>query len=207
MPGSFRNLIQRNSQHLERGAETLLRKEFLLDSGRQELESEILNRSETIVGQLRSKPRFSEVTLQLGMLSQMILFMNLPCSTDENARKLTSFLEVIRASGPDFRVVAYEGEEIGRGPLAVTGFLNAVQIRSSFISERFQFVSSELLESKSRAKLDPKSTLYGVGALVYSRSVNDVARIWLWIWRSANGDMSGYPGLIQLQADFRQQLE
>jgi len=46
---------------------------------------------------------------------------------------------------------------------------------------------------RSPAAIDERSVPFGVASLAYSAAVNDIARIWMHLWRAAQGDMSGTP--------------
>jgi hypothetical protein len=46
---------------------------------------------------------------------------------------------------------------------------------------------------RSASAFDERSLPFGVASLSYSHSVNDIARIWLYIWSQAGGDMEGLP--------------
>lgn len=170
---------------------------FLPPDGSQKLLAQILTRMEETARQLSSQPKFSEVARQLGAISQMVLLLNLPDSARKDSRELASWLESIRWNVSLFRLVAYEGPDIAPGSQAAVDFLQEVQNRAARLSARFQQPLTPATPAAVVAPLDPKSPLFGVVSLVYSHSVNDLARIWLWIWQSANGDMSDRPEMGQ----------
>ena len=40
---------------------------------------------------------------------------------------------------------------------------------------------------------DDRSVPFAIGSLSYSRSINDVVRVWLTVWENAGGDMGYTP--------------
>jgi hypothetical protein len=46
---------------------------------------------------------------------------------------------------------------------------------------------------RSAEAFDERSLPFGVASLSYSQSVNDIARVWISIWRQAGGDVAGLP--------------
>jgi hypothetical protein len=102
---------------------------------------------------------------------------------------------VIGRNSQAFRVVVYDASEVGGSQGDVRSLLEAVRQRRKTLSERFGDVQATHSLTDGTVPLDPRSPLYGVAALVYSHAINDTARVWLWVWRSANGDMSGRPSL------------
>jgi hypothetical protein len=48
---------------------------------------------------------------------------------------------------------------------------------------------------RSPAHFDEKSVPFGVASLSYSQSVNDIARVWAYLWSRAGGDSAGQPNL------------
>jgi len=45
----------------------------------------------------------------------------------------------------------------------------------------------------SPAAFDDRSIPFAIGSLCYSRSVNDVVRVWLRVWQDAGGDVEYTP--------------
>ena len=45
----------------------------------------------------------------------------------------------------------------------------------------------------SPTSLDERSVAFGVTSLAYSQAVNDIARVWMQLWRAADGDMTDAP--------------
>jgi hypothetical protein len=193
--------MQRFMPDLERGVsrvtENLLENLLLTAPERLRLESEVLDRASEIVGKLQSRPKFREVGEDLGVLAQMIYILNLPDVEGSSADEIHALDTAVRWNSASFRVVVYDSSEPDIGAEAVRTQLREARNRRAILSERFRqsHWRATLGNSpgNSPAKLDPRSPLYGVASLVYSHSINDVARIWLWIWRAAHGDMSGRP--------------
>jgi len=193
MPNSFRRVCDRNHTELERGAKEVPSRAMLSTAGKLKLEAEILLKMASIVRQLGSQPRFSDMARQFGSLSHLVLLLNLPESTEKGASEPVVLLESIRHNVSLFRLIAYDDPDISPGSSAARDFLTEIRNRARRLGSRFPQPQNLAASAPTAAPLDPRSPLFGVAALVYSHSVNDLARIWLWIWKSANGDMTGRP--------------
>ena len=195
MPESFRRVMTRNLDSVRDGTNDFRGEKFAMASERLSLEEELLQRTATAVNKLQSRPRFSEVAKEFGALAQIMLVLNLPEVEARASDKLLALKDVIGRNSSAFRVVVYDASEIGGSHSDVTSLLETVRQRRKNLSERFGDIEATRSLTEQTVPLDPRSPLYGVAALVYSHAINDTARVWLWIWRSANGDMSGRPSL------------
>lgn len=193
MPESFRRVLSRNMDSLRNGMNEVQGAKFLMASDRLTLEEDLLQRMATTVDRLQSRPKFSEAARDFGALAQMMLLLNLPENEAGSSDKLLTFGDAIGRNSQAFRVVVYEASEIGGSRDDVRTLLKTVRQRRKRLSEPFGLEAPRL--ATTTILLDPRSPLYGIAALVYSHAINDTARTWLWIWRSANGDMSGRPSL------------
>ena len=193
MPESFRRVLSRNMDSLRNGIDEVHGAKFLMASDRLTLEEDLLQRMATTVSRLQSRPKFSEAAKDFGALAQMMLLLNLPEIEAGSSDRLLALSDVIGRNSQAFRVVVYDASEIGGSHDDVRILLETVRERRKRLSERFGLEATHL--TTTTIALDPRSPLYGIAALVYSHAINDTARAWLWIWRSANGDMSGRPSL------------
>ena len=193
MPESLRRVLSRNMDSLRNGIDEVHGAKFLMASDRLPLEENLLQRMTSTVQRLQSRPKFSEAAKDFGAIAQMILLLNLPENEAGSGDKLLSFTDVIGRNTQAFRVVVYDASEIGESLDEVRPLLDTARQRRKRLSEPFGVEATRL--ARSTIALDPRAALYGIAALVYSHAINDTARAWLWIWRSANGDMSGRPSL------------
>jgi hypothetical protein len=193
MPESFRHVLSRNMDNFRNGIEEVHGAKFLMASDRLTLEEDLLQRMATTVSRLQSRPKFSEAAKDFGALTQMMFLLNLPENEAGSSEKLFALSAVIGRNSQAFRVVVYDASEIGGSRDELSAFLETVRQRRKGLSERFSMEATRL--PAATIPLDPRSPLYGIAALVYSHAINDAARVWWWIWRSANGDMSGRPSL------------
>jgi hypothetical protein len=193
MPESFRGVMSRNMDSLGNGMNEVRAERFSLASEKLTLEEDLLQRMAATVNRLQSRPKFSETAKDFGALTQMMLLLNLPESEAGSSDRLLALSDVIGRNSQAFRIVVYDASEIGGSHDDVRILLETVRERRKRLSERFGLEATHL--TTTTIALDPRSSLYGIAALVYSHAINDTARAWLWIWRSANGDMSGRPSL------------
>lgn len=195
MPASLERLLTRFLSDLERGVIRLGEEDLLRAPERLLLEERIVGDANKLVERLRARPNFHEVAEDLGALAQMVFVMNLPDLRSNRPDQIVTLTNAVRWHSATFRLVVYDSTELSHGSEAIRDLLLQIRGRRALLSQRFgQTYLREALVGSS-LQLDPRSPLYGIASLVYSHSVNDVARIWLWVWKSANGDMSGRPSL------------
>jgi hypothetical protein len=191
MPRSFRGLLPKYSSHFVIGINRFSPQPYLKNQGREILENAILAKIEGTVNLLGARPKFSIVMEELGLLAEMVLLLNLPDLEEpvqENLLSLKSGLEINNLS---FRLVIYDSTELGRGSDSVKELLREIRSRKVLTTRWYKNYFFDKPPLDLTIPLDPKSPPFGVLSLVYSHSVNDLARLWLWIWREANGDMAG----------------
>jgi len=190
--------MSRNMDSLRDGINEVRADQFVMPSERLTLEEDVLQRMAAAVSRLQSRPKFSEAAKDFGALTQMMLLLNLPEAEADSSDKLLALKDMIGRNSPAFRIVVYDASEIEGSRDDMKKFVKTLRQRRARLSERFGEVEVAHPPAASSGSLDPRSPLYGIAALVYSHAINDTARTWLWIWKSANGDMSGRPSL-QLQ--------
>ena len=195
MPESFRRVMARNMESLRSGTQDVNPEKFLLEIHRSTLEQGVLDQTLSTVDRLRSQPKFSEVARDLGAVAHMMFLLNLPGREPSSSDKLLVLSDVIGRNSQAFRIVVYDASEVEGSRNEVRTLLETVRQRRSRLSERFSNVEVAQLPTSLTVPLDPRSPLYGIAAVVYSHAINDTARAWLWIWKSANGDMTGRPSL------------
>jgi hypothetical protein len=191
MPRSFRGLLPKYSSHLVIGINRFSSQPYLKSQRREILEQAVLAKLEETVSILGARPKFTIVMEELGLLAEMILLLNLPDLEEpvqENLLSLKSGLEINRLS---FRLVIYDSTELGLGSDSVKELLREICSRRVLVTRWYKNYFFDKSPLDLTIPLDPKSPPFGVLSLVYSHSVNDLARLWLWIWREANGDMAG----------------
>ena len=193
MPRSFRGLLPKYSLNLEIGINKFPCQLYLKGQGRMALEQRLLAKLERTANILRTRPKFSLVMEELGSLAEMVLLLNLPELEEPARENLLSLKTGLEINSPSFRLVVYDSNELGPGLDSVKELLLGIRSRRVLLTRRYKEFFFDKSSLDLTIPLDPKSPPFGILSLVYSHSVNDLARLWLWIWREANGDLAGSP--------------
>ena len=194
MPRSFRGLLPKYSSNLVLGTNRFSSQPYLDRQGRELLEQKILAQLEGTVNiLLGARPKFSLVMEELGLLAEMMLLLNLPDLEEPAREDFLSLKSGIEINSPSFRRVVYDSTELGSGSDSVKELLREIRGRRVLVTRWYKDFFFDKSPLDLTIPLDPKSPPFGVLSLVYSHTVNDLARLWLWIWREANGDMAGSP--------------
>ncbi len=193
MPESLRRVLERHRQELELGLKAQPLATSGNAAGRSQLEVDLRRRVLTIDDLLRSKPRFGDLAREMGGVARLIIYLNMPEGESLSSPQLDFVLRYIHKNSPNFPLVVYDdpGQEIG----TMEDFLHSLCRRRVQLSKRLQEAYPEGMVISSLGAYDFRSTLFGVSSLVYSHSINDIARLWLSTWKAANGDMTGRPRL------------
>ncbi len=193
MPRSFRSLLPKYFSNLEAGIDKFSCQPYLSGHGRLALEQELVTKLAGTVKLLNSKPKFSTVMEELGSVAEMVLLLNLPELPEPTRENLLSLKIGLEINSPSFPRVVYDPSELSLDLNSVKQLLQEISTRRVFITRRYREFFFDESPIDLTIPLDPKSPPFGVLSLVYSHTVNDLARVWLWIWRAANGDMAGRP--------------
>jgi hypothetical protein len=191
MPESLRGILDRHWEPMESGlgAQPLLNAAGMVEPPSLEAS---LRRKMSLIGQmLRSSPKFVNVAREFGGAARLIIYLNLPEVRTLSVEDRDFLMHYIEKNSSNFPLVVYDdpGEWVG----SMEGFLDGMRQRRRQLSERLREAYPRRLADYPLETFDARSPLFGICSLIFSHSINDIARAWLWTWRSANGDMSGRP--------------
>ena len=142
---------------------------------------------------------FSAVCEALGRIAGMVSALNHPLWGGDDAPR--------RADARRF--AAYFEERMDRFPLVFTGYQQST-LEKEGAAGLAAAIRSRYRDDEQRLRLayhpahggavrpsdfDDRSVPFAIASLAYSHAVNDVATVWINVWKRANGDLSGTPYL------------
>ncbi|MEW5806551.1 MAG: hypothetical protein AB1756_04295 [Acidobacteriota bacterium] len=153
-----------------------------------------------IVGMIGRHETFKKVIYEMGVLSHYTADLNFPVSINgEGKEHYLNFARFCYRKEKKIRIVFYGFEDSFLARKDIPSFSSEAIRRSSsnipFLKEAFLRAANG-----SETEFDDRSTLFGVAALSYSHAVTDIAKIWLYAWNEAKGDLTETPHLRTLQA-------
>jgi len=193
MPQSLKRMLDRHRQELELGLRAQPLDQSGVASGRSQLEVDLRRRAITINDLLRSKPGFGELAGEMGAAARLIIYLNMPEGESPLSPQLDFVLRYINKNSPSFPLVVYDDPVEGFSTME--DFLRGMTQRRAQFSKRLQEAYPEGMVISSLEAYDFRSAVFGISSLVYSHSINDIAKLWLSAWKAANGDMTGRPEL------------
>lgn len=176
------------------------------DEGRQEhhvspdgrgLRMRVIQQVYKVRGLLEARAPFDEVAREMGVLAHFVADANNPLQvSDDDPREgeyVLDYSRYVEENLGKFRLVfsGYRHPKLQAGD--VEGFVDLILDRSRRHYPRIgqDYIRNGRLVSSS--VFDEFSFAFGIGALATSNSVGDTARLWLWIWEGAGGDVMGLP--------------
>jgi hypothetical protein len=189
LPGSLRRILSRNQEPLEVGIASNSMESFLSPKGRDHLERKFVERLQSIADSLRVRPKFSEIAKDFGAVARMVLYLNLPAGDGITKDEVDLILRYLVQNSSCFRLVVYDVSS-SDGAEAPFQVIKEIRLRREYLSARLREAYPRRLAEYSAIETNPRSPLFGVSSLVYSHSINDLAKVWLWAWKSANGDVA-----------------
>jgi hypothetical protein len=194
LPTSLRDVIRRHRESFERGVNSLSMEAFLSSSARTQLEDRLLEKVGLTVQMLDARPRFAEAVNSLGSIAGMVLYLNLPEGRNVTKEDMQFVLDYSAQNAVDFPVVVYDRPDGNTGQF-LSDSIKAIRVRRAALSERFQIAYPQMVSEKLGDGSNPRSVLFGISSLLFSHSINDLANVWCQVWKAANGDMAGIPGI------------
>ena len=164
-----------------------------------ELSHRLSNEADAAVGMIDSHKPFSAVCEALGRIAGMVSALNHPLWGGDDAPR--------RADARRF--AAYFEERMDRFPLVFTGYQQST-LEKEGAAGLAAAIRSRYRDDEQRLRLayhpahggavrpsdfDDRSVPFAIASLAYSHAVNDVATVWINVWKRANGDLSGTPYL------------
>jgi len=189
LPTSLRDVIHRHWQSFEKGIASVSMDSFLSPPDRTRLEERLLDRVNLTIQLLDTKPRFAEVTSSLGAIASMVVYLSLPEGADLTNEDFQFLLDYGARNTANFPLVVYDRLGGNAGPDLLSDSIKAIRVRRAALSERFLMAYPEIRSERSQ-DMNPRSVLFGISSLLFSHSVNDLARLWRQVWKTANGDMA-----------------
>ncbi len=195
LPQSLRDLLHRHQESLERGINSFSLGSCLSPSARISVENRLPERLKLTVRSLESRPRFDGVAADLGAIASMVLYLNLPEGQELSKEDFRLILDYGAQNSDNFPLVVYDRIEGDAEPNSWLALIKVIRDRRARLSARFLIVRTQIASEISAGEISARSPLFGITSLVFSHSVNDVARLWCLVWKTANGDMSGMPAI------------
>jgi hypothetical protein len=157
----------------------------------QQIESEALG----LLDLLATPAPFAEVARRFGGLAHYVLDAGFPPGVGGagGARRYAHFAAFCEERRGKFPLVFYghEDPDLQRG--AWRAFAERVARRSLAEDEELARAYAAAGDPPSAEAFDDRSIPFAVGSLCYSRSINEVVRVWLAVWERAGGDMGRIP--------------
>ncbi len=114
---------------------------------------------------------------------------------EDGAGHYTHFARFVEQRMERFPLVFYGHGNFPEESLDRAGYIRQVLARSTGNDLKIAAVYARAGDPPAAAFFDDRSVPFAVGSLSYSRTVNDIVRIWLDAWNRAHGDLGRTPYL------------
>ena len=188
MPESLKTLLRQREHVLIRGVcETV--EPIPADRIRPLIDTEM----EALRNQLNGTPDFDDVVYRFGRLARLVVAAT---DWDNFAREpdapavFSDFRKYIRQRHSRFVAVFYDYSPLLFRQRQPAAYLEQMLTRCRDYTRRVEEIYRQGGSSRT---FDDRSPAFGLAALQYSHTITDIANLWLYCWREANGDMTGVP--------------
>lgn len=199
MPGSLRIALQGHRERLMRGVLQPMVEED--GAGHKPpwaegtLDVEIDARATALLEALSRRTPFGELAQDFGELAHYVLDAGFPpgMSDSDGARRYAHFSAFCESRYERFPLVFYGHEDEALDHDDYREFaLNAMQ-RARREDAELSRAYAAAGDPPDAAAFDDRSIPFAVGSLSYSRTVNEIVRVWLSVWERAGGDVGRTP--------------
>jgi len=157
------------------------------------LTEKIFEQIDTIVRMIDGHEPFKSVVYEMGLLSHYVTDLNFPLSPIGDGREYYNELaKFCTAKENKIRTVFYGFSDPFLAQKDIARFSENALKRSR---SNIPYLKDSFMRAHngSDSEFDDRSILFGVASLSYSHAVTDVAKIWLYVWNEARGDLTGTP--------------
>ncbi len=143
---------------------------------------------------LQEQTPFSRIAEQFGTLAHYVFDTGFPPGvSDDGEDRYQHFAEFCEDRRERFPLVFYGHDNEALAGQDYQGYALEVIERSRKSDRQLAYAYEKRAEHAHASDFDDRSVPFAVGSLSYSRSVNDVVRVWLTVWENAHGDMGRTP--------------
>jgi len=197
MPPTLRMALENHRTELLRGVLDPMKTEDAPSHHATEggtLDQTVAAEASKLLDMLRVKTPFSRIAEQFGTLAHYVYDSGFPPGVSEDgADRYHHFADFCEDRRERFPLVFYGHENEALAKEDYRGYALEVIERSRDSDRRLAFAYAQYAEHGHSSVFDDRSVPFAVGSLSFSRSVNDVVRVWLSVWENAPGDMSRTP--------------
>jgi len=146
---------------------------------------------------------FADVSHQLGAMAHVIGDLNNPLQVSSadprEGRYAVDYAEYVESNLDRFPLVFYGWKEpsLDEAPAGVRQFASRIAGRSRPYYRHISRAYAQDNPTPVASRFDVRSLPFGIGSLSYSHSVTDTAKVWLYVWKRAHGDLKGTPYLAR----------
>lgn len=197
MPRSLRTLLVTHREALLRGTLQPMATEGGPEHAPGLLPNRAAEGSDRLVVAVDSLEPFGRIAGRFGALAHTIADAGFPplAAGEDGAGHYTHFAKFVEQRLDRFPLVFYGHGNFREQPLDRAGYIEQVLARSAENDHKIAAVYARAGDPPAAAFFDDRSVPFAVGSLSYSRTVNDIVRIWLDAWNRAHGDLGRTPYL------------
>jgi hypothetical protein len=188
MPDSLRQILERRETILLRGFREPGRPADL-DAARRELEAALAEQRLMLAG----FPHFDDIVANFGRIARAVCELNAlrrHCPDGQASAWLDDYEPYMERKGALFVPVFYDYSPLLFTERNLPAYIDLIGVRNRDYAAR---VIDLYRRGGSSRTFDDRSPAFGLAALHYSHTITDVANVWLYCWREANGDLGGVP--------------
>jgi len=210
MPPSLRRILERHRGELMAGLREAARTEgqpgHSLVPGQKgaSTASSLESLTAKTISSIDHHRPFSTIARQMGMLAHFVCDLNNPLKvSDDDPREgdyEATYQEYVAGNLKKYPLVFYGWSDPALDLGRIAAFAESTASRSRRDYEFISRAYSSDNPAPPASRFDERSIPFGIGSLGYSRSVTDTAKVWLHVWREANGDTEGTPLMPPEQA-------
>lgn len=197
MPPSLRLALENHRTELLRGVLNPMKTEDgpehrMAASGT--LDQSVAAEAAKLLAMLQEQTPFSSIAEQFGTLAHYVFDSGFPPGVSDDADdRYHHFAEFCEDRRERFPLVFYGHDNEALARQDYRGYALEVIERSRQSDRQLAYAYEQHAGYANASAFDDRSVPFAVGSLSYSRSVNDVVRVWLTVWEAAPGDMGRTP--------------
>ncbi len=203
MPSSLRRVLERHAGELAEGLGEAAGDEgepghMLLPAQRGESAAARLeDQIDEAVRALDGERPLAEAARRFGALAHIVGDLNNPLQVSdqdpEESRYARAYARYVAGRLREYPLVFYGWDDRLLASGDVGGFAAASAGRARRYYPHIRRAYARGNPASVAQRFDARSLPFGIGSLSYSRAVTDTARVWLHVWKRANGDLTGLP--------------